>query len=94
LALLSALTWTFVSPLQGEGRGFESLSAHQRFDLLEGDRLYKYRSGAQPSPVLRIVGRCQDRVGRGASASLGTARHVEVLEALVVREEAGDAPAG
>jgi hypothetical protein len=27
-ALVSALTCAFVSPLQGEGRGFESLSAH------------------------------------------------------------------
>ena len=26
---LKALTSRFVSPLQGEGRGFESLSAHQ-----------------------------------------------------------------
>ena len=28
--MLNALTSTFVSPLQGEGRGFDSLSAHPR----------------------------------------------------------------
>ena len=34
LALLGALTCGSFSPLQGEGRGFETLSAHQEAQLM------------------------------------------------------------
>ena len=39
------LTCTFVSPLQGEGRGFETLSAHREPDDPEA-RLFVARQGA------------------------------------------------
>ena len=45
------LTSMFRSPLQGEGRGFETLSAHQ-YLLPEQSNLKTYRPGRPDDPIL------------------------------------------
>jgi 2-polyprenyl-3-methyl-5-hydroxy-6-metoxy-1,4-benzoquinol methylase len=55
--VLNALTSTFSSPLQGEGRGFESLSAHRAYGRAAGTNSSTFHFFVSDSP-------CQEKMER------------------------------